>query len=128
MRGCLIREGGANGIAFVGDPKAVRNALIGWTRAQRLCRRSTERPGPQTDDFPADCLVEDCLITRTGRFEKQTAPVEIDMAQDITVRHCSIYDVPRAGINIGDGCWGGHVIEFCDIFDTVQGNRRPRQL
>ena len=42
------------------------------------------------------------------------------MAQGITVRHCSIYDVPRAGINIGDGCWGGHVIEFCDIFDTVK--------
>ena len=41
------------------------------------------------------------------------------MAQNITVRHCSIYDVPRAGINIGDGCWGGHVIEDCDIFDTV---------
>ncbi len=31
-----------------------------------------------------------------------------------------VYDVPRAGINIGDGCWGGHVIEFCDIFDTVK--------
>ena len=42
------------------------------------------------------------------------------MSQGITVRHCSLYDVPRAGINIGDGCWGGHVIEFCDIFDTVK--------
>jgi hypothetical protein len=28
--------------------------------------------------------------------------------------------MPRSGINIGDGCWGGHVIEFCDIFDTVK--------
>jgi hypothetical protein len=28
--------------------------------------------------------------------------------------------MPRAGINIGDGCWGGHAIEFCDIFDTVR--------
>jgi hypothetical protein len=28
--------------------------------------------------------------------------------------------MPRAGINIGDGCWGGHVIEFCDVFDTVK--------
>jgi hypothetical protein len=46
--------------------------------------------------------------------------VEIDRAQDITIRHCSIYDMPRAGINIGDGCWGGHVIEFCDVFDTVK--------
>ena len=42
------------------------------------------------------------------------------MAQCITIRHCSIYDMPRAGINFGDGCWGGHVIEFCDVFDTVK--------
>ena len=42
------------------------------------------------------------------------------MSARITVRHCSIYEVPRAGINICDGCWGGHVIEFCDVFDTVR--------
>jgi len=47
--------------------------------------------------------VDDCLIHETGRVEKQTAPVEIDLAQSITIRHCSIYDVPRAGIvRIGD--------------------------
>jgi len=119
IRGCLIREGGANGIAFVGDPKAVRNALFNYDQANNFADID-RTPGPLTDNFPADCLVEDCLITRTGRFEKQTAPVEIDMARHITVRHCSIYDVPRAGINIGDGCWGGHVIEFCDVFDTVK--------
>jgi len=117
VRGCLIREAGANGVAFVGDPKAVRNG-IGW-KGHNDFAAIDRTPGPQTDNFPADCLVEDCLIAHTGRFEKQTAPVEIDMAQNITVRHCSIYDVPRAGINIGDGCWGGHVIEFCDVFDTV---------
>ncbi len=60
------------------------------------------------------------MIERTGRVEKQTAPVEISMSQDITVRHCSIYDVPRAGINISEGTWGGHVIEFNDVFDTVK--------
>jgi hypothetical protein len=52
--------------------------------------------------------------------EKQTAGVHIDLARNITIRHCSIYDMPRAGINIGDGCWGGHAIEFCDVFDTVK--------
>ena len=77
-------------------------------------------PGPLTEDYPADCTVEDCLIHETGGVEKQTAPVQIAMAQSITVRHCSIYDVPRAGINIGDGCWGGHLVEYCDIFDTVK--------
>ena len=41
------------------------------------------------------------------------------MSRGITVRHCSIYEVPRAGINIGDGCWGGDLVEFCDVFDTV---------
>ena len=65
-------------------------------------------------------MVEDCLIYRTGRFEKQTAPIQISMSMSITVRHCSIYDVPRAGINICDGCWGGHTIEYCDVFDTVK--------
>jgi hypothetical protein len=118
VRGCLIREAGANGVAFFGDPKAVRSPLFNY--ADRFEYAALDRtPGPLTDNFPADCRVEDCLITRSGRFEKQTAPVAIDMAQRITVRHCSLYDVPRAGINIGDGCWGGHVIEDCDIFDTV---------
>ncbi len=119
IRGCLIAEAGANGICFVGDPAAVRNALFNYD--QRLKPADLDRtPGPKSDNYPADCLVEDCLIYRSGRVEKQTAPVEIGMAQSITVRHCSIYDVPRSGINIGDGCWGGHVIEFCDIFDTVK--------
>jgi hypothetical protein len=119
VRGCLIAEAGANGICFVGDPAAVRNALFNYD--QRLKPAELDRtPGPKTDNYPADCLVEGCLIYRSGRVEKQTAPVAIDMAQSITVRHCSIYDVPRAGINIGDGCWGGHVIEFCDVFDTVK--------
>lgn len=117
-RGCLIRESGANGIAFVGDPKAVRGLTLNYS-AKPDPAKLDRTPGPLGDNFPADCLVDDCLITRSGRFEKQTAPVEIDMARHITVRHCSLYDVPRAGLNIGDGCWGGHVIEHCDIFDTV---------
>jgi hypothetical protein len=41
------------------------------------------------------------------------------MAHRITVRDCSIYDVPRAGINFSEGTFGGHLIEGCDIFNTV---------
>ena len=119
VRGCYIPDAGANGVAFVGDPHAVRSPLFEYSQQQNLSDIDPT-PGPRTDNYPADCLVDDCLICRSGRFEKQSAPVEIDMAARITVRHCSIYDVPRAGINIGDGCWGGDVIEFCDVFDTVQ--------
>jgi len=118
VRGCHIVGAGANGVAFVGDPNAVRNPLFEYN--QRQSYRDIDRtPGPKTDNYPADCLVEDCVIHETGRVEKQTAPVQISMSMDITVRHCSIYDVPRAGINISEGTFGGHVIEFCDVFDTV---------
>ena len=119
VRGCLIAEAGANGVAFIGSPGAVRNPL--FEAGQRQALADIDRtPGPKSPNYPAGCLVEDCLIYRSGRVEKQTAPVQIEMAESITVRHCSLYDVPRAGINIGDGCWGGHVIECCDIFDTVK--------
>jgi len=119
IRGCHIAKAGASGICFVGDPQAARNPLFNYSQVNQL-EDIDRTPGPRTQNYPADCLVEDCLIYLTGRVEKQTAGVDIDLARNITVRHCSIYDMPRAGINIGDGCWGGHVIEFCDVFDTVK--------
>ena len=119
IHGTHIARAGASGICFVGDPDAARSPLFNYGQVHRLAEIDRQ-PGPKSDNYPADCLVDDCLIHLTGRVEKQTAGVEIDLAQNITIRHCSIYDLPRAGINIGDGCWGGHVIEFCDIFDTVK--------
>jgi hypothetical protein len=116
---CHLAEACANGIAFVGDPEAVRSPLFNYTQRHSIDELDLT-PGPKSNNYPKDCTVEDCLIYRTGRVEKQTAPIEIDMAHRITVRHVSAYDVPRAGINIGDGCWGGHHIDFCDIFDTVK--------
>ncbi len=119
IRDCHIAKAGASGICLVGDPQAARNPLFNYSQVNKLGDLD-RTPGPRTQNYPADCLVEDCLIYLTGRVEKQTAGVDIDLARNITVRHCSIYDMPRAGINIGDGCWGGHVIEFCDVFDTVK--------
>lgn len=117
IRGCYIHNSGANGIAFVGDPASVRSPIFRYGNQdfQNLDRT----PGPKGDNFPEDCLVEDCLITLTGRDEKQTAPVHISMSHRIRINHCSIYDVPRAGININEGTFGGHIIENCDIFNTV---------
>lgn len=115
ISGCYIHDSGANGIAFVGDTAAVRNPKFNLSD-----RTLTDKTiGPRSDNYPADCYVYDCLITRTGRDEKQTAPIQISMSYAIRVNHCSIYDVPRAGINISEGTFGGHVIENCDVFNTV---------
>jgi hypothetical protein len=119
VRGCQIANAGANGVAFVGDRDSAR-VPRDWSDRSQSFAKLDRTAGPKTANYPADCLVDDCLIYLSGRVEKQTAPVQISLAQGITVRHCSLYDVPRAGVNIGDGCWGGHVIEFCDIFDTVK--------
>ena len=117
IKGCYIHHSGANGIAFVGDPNSVRSPLFRYG-PQDYEKMDTKR-GPKSDNYPQECTVEDCLITMTGRDEKQTAPIQISMAYRIHVNHCSIYDVPRAGINISEGTFGGHVIEHCDIFNTV---------
>ena len=119
IRGCEISRSGASGVVFLGDYQAARNPLFNYGQTQDL-DKIDRTAGPKSENYPADCIVDDCLIYLTGRVEKQTAGVNIDLAQGITVRHCSIYDMPRSGINIGDGCWGGHVIEYCDIFDTVK--------
>jgi hypothetical protein len=117
VRGCRIEEAGASGVCFVGRPEAVRNAI---TWPQRLSFDTIDRiQGPCSEAYPKDCSIEDTLVVATGRVEKQSAAVEISMSQSITVSHCSLYGVPRAGINIGDGTWGGHKIEQCDVFDTV---------
>ena len=118
VAGCHIHDTGASGVCFVGDPKAVRNPLFEYKETNELSKIDLT-PGPKTDNYPADSIVEDCLIHGIGRVEKQPAGVQISMAQGITVRDVSIYDCARSGINVSEGTWGGHLIEGCDVFDTV---------
>ncbi len=119
IAGCDIHDTGASGVAFVGHFYCVRSPLFEYGQRKSLAEIDKD-PGPQYETYPKDCVVEDCLIRGIGLVEKQAAGVQIAMSSGITVRHCSIYDASRAGINIGDGCWGGHLIEHCDVFDTVQ--------
>ncbi len=118
IRGCHIHDAGASAIAFVGDPAAVRNPLFEYSKTQDLSKID-RTPGPKSDDYPSDSAVEDCLINGVGRVERQGAGVQISMSARIAVRDSSIYDCSRAGINIGDGTWGGHILERLDVFDTV---------
>ena len=119
VSGCLISNIGASAVCFVGDPRAVRSPSFEYNQFVPLAQID-RTPGPKTNNFPADCLVFDNLIFNTGLTEKQSAGVQLSMCQSIIIRHNTIYDVPRAGINVNEGTWGGHVIEFNDVFNTVK--------
>ncbi|EAR02044.1 PDZ domain-containing protein [Maribacter sp. HTCC2170] len=113
-----IHQIGASAVSFVGSPNAVRSPSFQYGQYVELSEMDTI-VGPKTNSYPSNSLVDNNLIHRIGRVEKQTAGVQIAMAMKITISNNSIYDVPRAGINIGDGTWGGHIIDYNDVFNTV---------
>lgn len=97
VAGNRIHDVGESAICFVGE----LNKVVG---SQRL--------------FPYECEASHNIIDRCGVFGKQVAGVYISCAKRITAGHNHIHDMPRAGICIGDGTWGGHVIEYNRIHDT----------
>ena len=118
VSGSRFENIGASGVCFVGDPAAVRSPSFeyhDWIPYSKM----DKQPGPKSNNYPAECKVYDNLMHGLGRVEKQIAGVEISMSMDITVSHNTIYNVPRSGINISEGTWGGHIIEFNDVFNTV---------
>jgi hypothetical protein len=119
VSGCLISKIGASAVCFVGDPEAVRSPSFEYNEFVPLAQID-RTPGPKTNNYPADCKVNDNLMFDLGVVEKQSTGVELSMCQSITVSHNAIYDVPRAGINVSEGTWGGHVIEYNDVFNTVK--------
>ena len=76
--------------------------------------------GPLTRDYPMNIMVSSNYMYNIGLFEKQPAGVNIFVADSITVSHNTIHTSPRAGINVNGGCFGGHVIEFNDVWDCVR--------
>ena len=113
-----IHNIGANAIAFVGDTASVRSPSFKYEHFVPVDEMNMT-PGPKNNNYPRACKADDNLIHNIGTNEKQVAGFQISMSMDITISHNTIYDVPRSAINIGDGCWGGHIIEFNDAFNTV---------
>ncbi|RAJ82082.1 parallel beta helix pectate lyase-like protein [Chitinophaga dinghuensis] len=113
-----IHDIGGNGICFVGNPDAVRSPLFEYGQRQDFSSIDTAR-GPKNSHYPDSCAAIDNLIHDIGQIEKQVAGVQISMSANILVRHNSIYNLPRSGINVNEGTWGGHIIEYNDVFNTV---------
>lgn len=119
ITGCHIYNTGANAVCFIGDTKAVRSPSYGYENFVPYDQLD-KTPGPLTNNFPQNCVVANNLFHDLGDIEKQATGVQIQVASEIVVSHNSIYQTSRAGINIGDGCFGGHILEFNDVFNTVR--------
>ena len=96
---CKVTEAGDSAICFVGDLEKT----VGTQCA-----------------FPYECQANNNLIYDCGFFGKQIAGVYISRAKRITASHNLMYNLPRAAICIGDGTWGGHVVEYNETHDTVR--------
>jgi hypothetical protein len=119
ITGNHISRIGAGAVNFVGDPSAVRSPSFTYNEFVGIDELDLGY-GPKNDLYPSDSIVHNNLIHDIGLVEKQVAGVQLSMSKSITVSHNSIYRVPRAGINASEGTWGGHLIEFNDVFDTVK--------
>jgi hypothetical protein len=108
---------GATCVQAVGLQSAVRSPST-WLK--QISPIADQTPGPLTSDYPQRILIENNLMKHLGVFEKQTAGVNISMSSRVTVRHNSISYSPRSGININDGTWGGHIIEYNDVNNCVR--------
>lgn len=119
---CEIRESdfrrcGASGVLIQGSLDACREPSSWEDHKTRI---SDLQAGPKSEDYVRRVTVENCYFYDLGRKEKQCAAVGIGIAEEITVKNCTVHRMPRAGINISDGTFGGHSIENNDLFDCVR--------
>jgi Right handed beta helix region len=99
ISGCKFTESGDSAMCFVGDLEKTTGTQLA---------------------FPYECQASNNLVHDCGVFGKQIAGVYISRAKRITASHNLMYNLPRAGICIGDGTWGGHIIEYNQTHDTVR--------
>jgi hypothetical protein len=99
VSGCRFTEAGDSAVCLVGSLETT----VGTQR-----------------NFPYECRVENNLIHDCGVFGKQVAGIYISRARRITAAHNEIYSMPRAGICLGDGTWGGHIVEYNHIHNTCR--------
>ncbi|WP_179348353.1 PDZ domain-containing protein [Winogradskyella pacifica] len=115
----FFQNNGSTDVNLVGSFAAVRDPSFSFQHLPPPIDEIDTTIGPKSEEYPADCIVENNLMMRCGRFEKQASGINISMSSRITIAHNTISHTPRAAINICDGTWGGHIIEWNDCFETV---------
>ena len=114
----VFNDAGASCVCLFGLTSSVR-CPGSWSSTPTCTDKMPGPVDPVNGEFPAYVTVSNNMMNHFGRFEKQPAGVAMSATECDTIRHNTIHDCPRAGLSINDGCWGGHVIEYNWIYNTV---------
>lgn len=120
ITGNRMEQIGASAVLIAGKEDAVREPSH-WDHDDHKTRIHDRVPGPKSEDYPRRITVEYNYMSDMGLYEKQVSGVCMSVSSRIHVKGNTIHRCPRAGININDGTFGGHLIEDNDIFDCVRG-------
>jgi hypothetical protein len=113
---CDFEDAGASCVCLFGLKSAWR-CYNSWSGAS--CSDYTNA-GPATNEYPANCRIDNNMMNHLGRFEKQTAGFTCSGTEFDTIRHNSIHNIPRAGINFCDGSWGGNLVDYNWVYDCIK--------
>jgi hypothetical protein len=115
----VFTDAGASCVCLFGLNSSVR-CPNSYTNAGSCTDRTPGPVDPVNGEFPAYVRVDNNMMANLGRFEKQPAGIALSATECDTLRHNTIHDCPRAGICFCDGCWGGHVVEFNWVYNSIQ--------
>ncbi len=119
---------GSSGVLAAGFPDSCREASF-WNYTAPLEPETDEKyvhkttiddktPGPKAEHYPREAVISNNHIQNVGIWEKQSSHVALSVAYEIQIVHNTLHEGPRAGVNVGDGTFGGHEIAYNDIFDV----------
>ncbi len=112
----VFNEAGAACVSLIGDTTSVRCPFL-WS-SNGGCNDRT--PGPRGPDYPAFITVDNNMMNHFGRFEKLSGVgIDLGITECDTIRHNTLHDFPRGGINILSGCFGGHEICYNWLYNPM---------
>ncbi len=117
---CLIHDVGEAGVLLIGDVSNIYDGTTGYYSNAKW-KDIDLRPGSKSPYYPAECRIHGNLMYDLGRVNKQTASgVFLSASESIQVTHNTVFKCPRSGMTVNDGAFGGHIIEYNDVFATVR--------
>ncbi|UJR19719.1 hypothetical protein I4U23_022853 [Adineta vaga] len=120
----LLTELGSNAIAIIdyNDRTTISLNEFVWLDDSGiiLVGSTNDIDGYSIASQPMNTLIQSNIIHETRIYIKQSSPVFITLSRSVTVKGNVMFNMPRAAININDGFYGNHTINYNVVFDSVR--------